>query len=92
VSNTNTACNLATMQASATSYAQQNPSVLLPGQTAAQFGAALASSLFCSPQTLTAPGADQTYIFADLVHPTTRTHVLFAQYVESQIARAGIGH
>jgi len=92
VANTNTACNLATMQASATAYAQANPGVLLPGQTAAQFGAALASSLFCSPQTLTAPGADQTYIFADLVHPTTRTHVLFAQYVESKIAAAGIGH
>lgn len=92
VSNTNTACNLTQMQTSATTYAQQNPSVLLPGQTAAQFGAALASSLFCSPQTLTAPNADQTYIFADLVHPTTRTHVLFAQYVESQIAKAGIGH
>lgn len=92
VSNTNTACNLTTMQTSATTYAQQNPSVLLPGQTAAQFGAALASSLFCSPQTLTAPNADQTYIFADTVHPATRTHLLFAQYVESQIAKAGIGH
>jgi phospholipase/lecithinase/hemolysin len=92
VSNTNTACNLTQMQASATAYAQANPSVLLPGQTAAQFGAALASSLFCSPQTLTAAGADQSYIFADLVHPTTRTHALFAQYVESQIAKAGIGH
>ncbi|MGN6231024.1 MAG: SGNH/GDSL hydrolase family protein [Trinickia sp.] len=92
VSNTNTACNLTQMQTSATAYAQANPSVLLPGQTAAQFGAALASSLFCSPQTLTTAGADQSYIFADLVHPTTRTHALFAQYVESQIAKAGIGH
>lgn len=91
VSNTNTACNLTTMQTSATTYAQQNPSVLLPGQTAAQFGAALASSLFCSPQTLTAANADQTYIFADQVHPSTRTHSLFAQYVESRIAAAGIG-
>ena len=92
VSNTNTACNLTQMQTSATTYAQQNPSVLLPGQTAAQFGQALASSLFCSPQTLTAANADQTYIFADSVHPATRTHLLFAQYVESQIAKAGIGH
>ncbi len=92
VSNTGTACNLTQMQASATAYAQSNPSALLPGQTAAQFGAALASSLFCSPQTLTVTGADQSYIFADSVHPTTRTHALFAQYVESQIANAGIGH
>ncbi|RKP49069.1 SGNH/GDSL hydrolase family protein [Trinickia fusca] len=92
VSNTATACNLAAMQASATSYAQQNPSVLLPGQTAAQFGAALASSLFCSPQTLTVAGADQTYMFADSVHPTTHLHALFAQYVEQQIAATGLGH
>lgn len=92
VSNTNTACNLTQMQTSATAYAQQNPSVLLPGQTPAQFGAALASSLFCSPQTLTAANADQTYIFADQVHPATRTHLLFAQFVESKIAAAGIGH
>lgn len=92
VSNTGTACNLTQMQTSATTYAQNNPSVLLPGQTPAQFGAALASSLFCSPQTLTAANADQTYIFADSIHPTTRTHALFAQYVESQIAKAGIGH
>ena len=92
VSNTNTACNLTQMQTSATAYAQQNPSVLLPGQTAAQFGAALASSLFCSPQTLTAANADQTFIFADTVHPATRTHLLFAQFVESKIAAAGIGH
>lgn len=92
VSNTGTACNLASMQASATAYAQQNPSALLPGQTPQSFGAALASSLFCSPQTLTATNADQTYIFADSVHPTTRTHLLFAQYVESKIAAAGIGH
>lgn len=92
VSNTDTACNLTQMQTSATTYAQQNPSVLLPGQTAAMFGQALASSLFCSPQTLTAANADQTYIFADTIHPATRTHLLFAQYVESQIAKAGIGH
>ncbi len=90
VSNTGTACNLQQMQASATAYAQANPSVLLPGQTAAQFGASLASSLFCSPQTLTVAGADQTYMFADTVHPTTHLHALFAQYVEQQLAAAGI--
>ncbi|PMS32825.1 phospholipase/lecithinase/hemolysin [Trinickia symbiotica] len=90
VSNTGTACNLQQMQASATSYAEANPSVLLPGQTAAQFGAALASSLFCSPQTQTVAGADQSYMFADMVHPTTHLHALFAQYVEQQLAAAGV--
>jgi phospholipase/lecithinase/hemolysin len=92
VSNTNTACNLTTMATNATTYATQNPSVLLPGQTAAEFGASLASSLFCSPQTLTVAGADQTYMFADTVHPTTKLHALFAQYVEKQIAATGLGH
>ncbi|HTI18341.1 MAG TPA: acylhydrolase, partial [Trinickia sp.] len=80
------------MQTSATNYATANPSVLTPGQTAPQFGQSLASSLFCSPQVYTTANADQTYIFADTVHPTTHTHLLFAQYVEQQIAAAGIGH
>lgn len=90
VGNTGTACNLTQMQTSATTYATNNPSVLSPGQTPAQFGASLASSLFCSPQTLTVAGADQSYMFADTVHPTTRAHLLFAQYVEQQIAAAGL--
>ncbi|MEM5314074.1 SGNH/GDSL hydrolase family protein [Paraburkholderia sp. JHI869] len=91
VSNTGTACNLAQMQASATAYAQKNPSVLVGGMTAAQYGAQFASSLFCSPQTYTVANADQTYIFADSVHPTTRTHALFAQYVEGLVAKSGVG-
>jgi phospholipase/lecithinase/hemolysin len=92
VSNTGTACNLTAMQTNATNYATANPSVLQPGETPAQFGASLASSLFCSPQVYTAANADQTYMFADSVHPTTRLHSLFAQQVEKQIAAAGIGH
>ncbi|KAF1055699.1 MAG: hypothetical protein GAK41_00390 [Burkholderia gladioli] len=52
---------------------------------------AFASSLFCSPQTYTVANADQTYMFADTVRPTTRLHALFAQFVESQIAAAGVG-
>lgn len=90
VSNTDTACNLTAMQTKATAYATQNPSVLPAGETPAQFGASLASSLFCSPETLTVAGADQTYMFADSVHPTTHLHALFAQYVEQQIAAAGL--
>lgn len=91
VSNNGTACNLTAMQTNATSYATTHPSVLQPGETPAQFGASLAYSLFCSPQVYTAANADQTYMFADTVHPTTRLHLLFAQQVEKQIAAAGIG-
>ncbi|MEX3895514.1 SGNH/GDSL hydrolase family protein [Paraburkholderia sp. BR10954] len=91
VSNTGTACNLTSMAAAATAYATKNPSVLASGQTAAAFGTALASSLFCSPETYTVAGADQTYIFADLVHPTTHTGALIAQQIEKQIAASGLG-
>ncbi|AJY13022.1 SGNH/GDSL hydrolase family protein [Burkholderia dolosa] len=78
VSNTDTACNLKAMVAAATQYGVANAS-------------AFGSSLFCSPQTYTVANADQTYMFADTVHPTTRLHALFAQYVEQQIAASGVG-
>jgi outer membrane lipase/esterase len=44
-----------------------------------------ANSLFCYTGTLTAPGADQTHVFADSVHPTTASHRIIAQFVESLI-------
>jgi phospholipase/lecithinase/hemolysin len=50
------------------------------------------TSLLCSPATYVSSNADQTYIFADDLHPTTRVHTLFAQYVEQQIAASGLGH
>jgi len=78
VSNTDTGCNLKAMVAAATQYGVAN---------ATAFG----SSLFCSPQTYTVANADQTYMFADLVHPTTRLHLLFSQFVEKQIAASGVG-
>jgi phospholipase/lecithinase/hemolysin len=90
-SNTGTACNLVQMEANATQYGEKNPAAL-SGLTPAEYGAQFGSSLFCSPQTLTAAGADQTYMFADSIHPTTHLHALFAQYVEGKIAAAGIGH
>lgn len=90
VSNTGTACNLTSMVANATAYATANPSAT-NGLTPAQYGAQFGSSLFCSPQTYTVAGADQTYMFADLVHPSTHTHALFAQYVQQQIAATGLG-
>ena len=90
VSNTGTACNLTSMVANATAYATANPSAT-NGLTPAQYGAQFGSSLFCSPQTYTVAGADQTYMFADLVHPSTHMHALFAQYVQQQIAATGLG-
>jgi phospholipase/lecithinase/hemolysin len=50
------------------------------------------TSLLCSPSTYATSNADQTYMFADDLHPTTRMHALFAQYVERQIAASGLGH
>jgi len=49
------------------------------------------TSLLCSPATYVAPNADQTYMFADELHPTTHLHTLFAQYVEQQVAASGVG-
>lgn len=51
-----------------------------------------ATALFCSPATYVTANADQTYMFADNLHPTTRMHALFAQFVEQQIAKSGLGH
>jgi phospholipase/lecithinase/hemolysin len=78
VSNTGTACNLAAMIAAATKAGQPNPT-------------AFGTSLFCSPQTYTVAGADQSYMYADTVHPTTHLHALFSTYVEQQAAKAGLG-
>ncbi|MFM0646801.1 SGNH/GDSL hydrolase family protein [Paraburkholderia bryophila] len=50
------------------------------------------TSLLCSPATYSAANADQTYMFADDLHPTTHVHALFAQYVEQQVAASGLGH
>ena len=50
------------------------------------------TALLCSPATYVTPNADQTYMFADDLHPATRLHALFAQFVEQQIARSGLGH
>ena len=86
-----TACNINLMAQNAQAYATKNPSVLAPGQSAAAYGQNFASSLFCAPNIYTVAGADQTYVFADLVHPSTHGHALFAQYVEQQIAASGLG-
>lgn len=49
------------------------------------------TALLCAPATYVTANADQTYMFADDLHPTTRLHALFAQFVEQQIARSGLG-
>lgn len=78
VANTATACNLTAMAQNPPAPFQSNPS-------------AYATSLFCSPPNFTVAGADQTYMFADLVHPTTHLHALFARNVEQAIAASGVG-
>ncbi|HKT99728.1 MAG TPA: SGNH/GDSL hydrolase family protein [Paraburkholderia sp.] len=50
------------------------------------------TALLCSPPTYVSSNADQTYMFADDLHPTTHLHTLFAQFVEQQIAQSGLGH
>ena len=44
------------------------------------------SSHDCNGSTLVAPNADQTYLFADGVHPTTAAHVMLSQVVLSELA------
>ncbi len=78
VSNTGTACNLQSMIANATASGQPNPS-------------AFGTSFFCSPQTYTVAGADQSYMYADTLHPTTHLYALYAQNVEQAIAKCGLG-
>ena len=43
------------------------------------------SSQFCGPNNLVAPGADQTYLFADGVHPTSGAHRIIGNFVTSLI-------
>ncbi len=47
------------------------------------------SALFCTPTDLVAAGADQTYIFADAVHPTTPVHQLVANQTLAQLRTKG---
>jgi phospholipase/lecithinase/hemolysin len=50
------------------------------------------TALLCSPPTYVTSNADQTYMFADELHPTTHLHSLFAQFVEQQLVKSGLGH
>jgi phospholipase/lecithinase/hemolysin len=72
VSNTGMACNLQAQIEKATALGLKNP---------LQFG----ESLYCSTATFTTPGADESFIFADTVHPTTHLSAIFAKAAERQI-------
>jgi outer membrane lipase/esterase len=45
----------------------------------------VSTSLLCTPSTLVAPGAAQTYLFADADHPTPAAEVVMAEMVNSMI-------
>ncbi|MBW7859977.1 MAG: autotransporter domain-containing protein [Rhodocyclaceae bacterium] len=47
------------------------------------------ASLVCTAMNLVAPGADQNFVFADGVHPTTGGHRLVADYVEGMLSAPG---
>lgn len=47
--------------------------------------AGIASSLLCTPANLVSPNANQTFVFADGVHPTGAGHAAIAAVVASQI-------
>lgn len=48
------------------------------------------SALLCSAATLTEPDADQNFMFADQLHPSTRLHALFAKFVIERLDARGI--
>jgi phospholipase/lecithinase/hemolysin len=73
VSTAGAGCNLAAQVQKASKLGLSNPSLF-------------ASSLFCSPSTYTTIAADYSFMFADMVHPTTHLNALFALFVEQQIA------
>jgi phospholipase/lecithinase/hemolysin len=67
------ACNLKAQVARAKRLRLPNPS-------------GFAQSLFCSRKTYWTYDADMTFMFADMVHPTTHLNALSAQFVEYKIA------
>jgi phospholipase/lecithinase/hemolysin len=77
VSNSAMACNLQAQIEKATSLKLDNPT---------QFG----ESLFCSPATFTTTGADESFMFADTVHPTTHLTAIVSKAVEQQVLSSGL--
>lgn len=77
VSNTAMACNLQAQIEKATTLKLDNPT---------QFG----ESLFCSPATFTTEGADESFMFADTVHPTTHLSAVVSKAMEQQVISSGL--
>ena len=48
------------------------------------------SSLYCNASTLVAAGADTSYLWADIAHPTTIGHKAYADYVIKQLKADGL--
>lgn len=60
--------------------------------TACNLAATNGSSLFCSPAAYVTPNANQTYLFADGVHPTSAAHSIVADFTQALIeAPANMG-
>ncbi|WPB55001.1 SGNH/GDSL hydrolase family protein [Xylophilus sp. GOD-11R] len=76
VSNTATACSVPLVIARARAIGLADPETFVR-----QNG----TSLICSAATLIEADADQAYMFADEVHPSTRMHALYAQFIEREI-------
>lgn len=89
VSNTGFACNLAAQanEALALCDPKTNPASLYCNASL------FASSLYCSPKsyntTSLTPDPPNNFIFADEIHPSTRTNAIFAVYAGQQIAAMG---
>lgn len=62
--------------------------VTSPACTSTDASGSVTSSL-CTRSTLVAPNANQTYLFADGVHPTGAGHAILAQYVASVLQAPG---
>lgn len=50
----------------------------------------LAFSLYCSAQTLVAPNADSTHLWADIAHPTTIGHKAYSDLIVKQLQADGL--
>jgi phospholipase/lecithinase/hemolysin len=77
VSNAAMACNLQAQIEKATALKLDDPT---------QFG----ESLFCSPATFTTKDADESFMFADTVHPTTHLSAIISKAVEQQVISSGL--
>jgi phospholipase/lecithinase/hemolysin len=75
-SNTATACDVSAQVKKATELHLRNPN-------------GYGQALFCSPQTYVSKDADQKFMFADSIHPTTHLNEIYTTYVEQEIAKQG---